>query len=674
MATVSLLSRLVNGVQRQVNLSSNTLWVQDLQLNNSSGWTLAGTTSGHAGSSLIGDDNSYTNFAPATATIKGALSAIDIALGSSSGSANTALSNLASVAINTSLLPGTDNSINLGSSTKSWKTANIHTIQDASALPSVDVYSRILWDSSGAVGLNWTTRFLDDHSGTVSVDWGNRTLFDAHLTPLAQLTWSNTGVAFPQLTASTVPYLDASKLLISSSVTPTQLNYLASGSGTTGTGSLVFSNAPTFTGAVNMGGFQINNLATPTSTGDAATKGYVDAAISGLTWKGPVQAYANSNVPLTGGTTLTIDGYSVQNGDLVILGAQTTASQNYVYVASGIGTAYVLTLITGSEAPTALGDAYLIEKGTQYGNSAFTVNALTPNVTFIQFAGPNTLVFTSPLVLSGNTVSLHSGNGLTTTGGNLVVLNADSSISVASGGIAVVNDPAGAIVTGGSGIKVQVSSTGGIQITSNTLSILLATNSGLATSSSGLTTVSDGSTIGVNGSNQLSVLSAGITKTQINTNVFDQTTITGGAGTSASVVASPTIKSTVIAGQTFAANTTYAVRYGLPVNGETAGRIYAADITTSSFDLFWVIGFAQGGSSSVTAGAAITLVEAGIITLGSADTAFGSNDPGKPIFLQSGGTNASTTAPSTTAQAVVAVGIAVTTSTFKVKVVSPYVF
>jgi hypothetical protein len=38
------------------------------------------------------------------------------------GGADTALSNLASVAINSSLLPGTTNSINLGSATKTWKT------------------------------------------------------------------------------------------------------------------------------------------------------------------------------------------------------------------------------------------------------------------------------------------------------------------------------------------------------------------------------------------------------------------------------------------------------------------------------------------------------------------------------------------------------------------------
>ena len=164
----------------------------------------------------------------------------------------------------------------------------------------------------------------------------------------------------------------------------------------------------TMSGAINMGGNQINSLATPSLSSDAATKGYVDAAISGLTWQGPAKAYAASNVALTGGASLTIDGYSVQNGDLVILGAQTTASQNGEYTASGIGTAYVL---TANGLPTAAGDAWLILKGTVYGDSAFVANAAVPAATFTEFAGPTAYSFTAPLQLSGNTVSITQASG-----------------------------------------------------------------------------------------------------------------------------------------------------------------------------------------------------------------------------------------------------------------------
>ena len=166
--------------------------------------------------------------------------------------------------------------------------------------------------------------------------------------------------------------------------------------------------------ALNMGSHQINGLSTPSVSTDAATKGYVDAAINGLTWEGPAKAYANYNVPLTGGASLTIDGYSVQNGDLVILGNQTTASQNGEYSASGIGTAYTL---TANGLPTAAGDAWLITNGTVYANSAFVAKTAVPAATFTAFAGPTAYTFNTPLSLAGSTVSISQAN--TSTNGYL---------------------------------------------------------------------------------------------------------------------------------------------------------------------------------------------------------------------------------------------------------------
>jgi hypothetical protein len=156
-------------------------------------------------------------------------------------------------------------------------------------------------------------------------------------------------------------------------------------------------------GSINGGGFEALNFATPTVSSSLATKGYVDAAINGLFWQGPAEAYAVSNVPLTGGATLTIDGYSVQNGDLVILAGQTTAAQNGEYSVSGIGTAYVL---TSNGQPSAVGDAYLILNGTVYADAAFVATHAFPGATFVQFAGPQELTFSAPLVRTGTTISI----------------------------------------------------------------------------------------------------------------------------------------------------------------------------------------------------------------------------------------------------------------------------
>ena len=166
--------------------------------------------------------------------------------------------------------------------------------------------------------------------------------------------------------------------------------------------------------ALNMGSNKISALAAPTLATDAATKGYVDAAINGLTWQSPVKAYAASNVPLTGSTPLVIDGYTVLNSDTLLLAHQTTASQDGIYSASITGGTYAL---TATGAPTAVGDAWLVLDGTVYAGSAFLATAAVPAATFVVFAGPTSYTFNAPLSLTGNTVSI--GQATTSTAGYL---------------------------------------------------------------------------------------------------------------------------------------------------------------------------------------------------------------------------------------------------------------
>lgn len=115
MADISRLSRLLDGVQRQVDLSTNTLVVSAVKFGGGAGTDLTktildrlvnlqngtdvdathhthdgryftetelGSATASSGSDLIGDDATYSNFTPAAATIKGALSGIDTALAS----------------------------------------------------------------------------------------------------------------------------------------------------------------------------------------------------------------------------------------------------------------------------------------------------------------------------------------------------------------------------------------------------------------------------------------------------------------------------------------------------------------------------------------------------------------------------------------------------------------
>ncbi len=91
--------------------------------------------------------------------------------GTLSGAANTALSNLASVAINTSLISDTDSTDNLGSSTVAW--ANLYTdaIKTTSGTSlDIDTGTIDLSTQTTAVTLNDAANALDFDSGTLSID------------------------------------------------------------------------------------------------------------------------------------------------------------------------------------------------------------------------------------------------------------------------------------------------------------------------------------------------------------------------------------------------------------------------------------------------------------------------------------------------------------------------
>lgn len=118
--------------------------------------------------------------------------------------------------------------------------------------------------------IDLTTGRMTDSSGVPKINWVSGTLTDASNNN--QLSWSTTGVSFSQLTASTVPYLDASKTLTSSAVTPTQLSYLDA---TSSIQTQLNSKVTTVTGDLAPASFAAsNNVASPANvTGLAFANG-----------------------------------------------------------------------------------------------------------------------------------------------------------------------------------------------------------------------------------------------------------------------------------------------------------------------------------------------------------------------------------------------------------------
>ena len=109
-------------------------------------------------------------------------------------------------------------------------------------------------------------------------------------------------------------------------------------------------------------------------------------------------------------------------------------------------------------------------------------------------------------------------------------------------------------------------------------------------------------------------------------------------------------KKAMVAGESFAANTVFAVRMAL--NGETDTRVYKADKDASVSDKFHVIGLVYP-TGAVAAGESIEVIMLGEILSSVVFTA--SQDEGKPVFLSSAGV-LTLTPPTTADEAVMKVG------------------
>lgn len=128
-----------------------------------------------------------------------------------------------------------------------------------------------------------------------------------------------------------------------------------------------------FTGDQSLGNNKLTSLGTPTNTGDATTKGYVDTLIDALP---SAYKYRNVHVATTGDVTLsnpgtsTFDGHALTSGNRVLVWQQSTASQNGIYVFNGSSSA--MTRATDSDAWDELtGTLVYVDQGTTYGDKRF---------------------------------------------------------------------------------------------------------------------------------------------------------------------------------------------------------------------------------------------------------------------------------------------------------------
>lgn len=679
MADISMLTRMLNGLPRDVEIAANTLVTTSIKvgggvsnteltkaildrlvaLQNGSDVDATyhthdgryfteselGSSSASSGTDLIGDDDTYANFTPSAATLKGALSGIDAALATAGGTA-----------FSDALFRIEDN----GDDTK--KIAF-----EASAITTATTRTITMPDANVDLGLVATAIQRD---GSVSFT-ADQPMNSFKLVGLAAGSAAGHSVRYEQ--------------------------------------AILVSGANAFAANQSLGGFKITNAADGTSAQDYVTKAQLDAFAAGLDPKASVRAATTAALPAVTynngasgvGATLTADangalasqdGVSLIVGNRLLVKNQAAALQNGIYTVTDLGsggTPFILTRATDQDGSpvneVSGGNFTFVEAGTANVGAGYSIlwdgNIVlgTDPVNWSQFSS-TAVVGGDMITVTGNSVAvdlattsgLESSNPGNAAGQLRVKLEASnptleingsnelkvkyaagSALSQGAGGLAVLVDDSTIEISTSLRIKnagVTLAKLASDSVDENKIVSTTMSSSGAITGGSGtkLAVAVDGSSIEIN-TNAL----------RIKSTAYDQATITGGGGSAAAVQNAPVLQETMIAGESFAANRSFLVRMAL--SAETAGRIYKADKAAgpagSETNTIYVIGLAQNKTgSAITAGNPIPVVKWGNAVLQSSDTAFtASQDEGLPVYL--GPSGGFTLTPSvTTNDAIVKVG------------------
>lgn len=209
--------------------------------------------------------------------------------------------------------------------------------------------------------------------------------------------------------------------------TPIGNSYLANSTVTVGTTSIALGGS-----SLTLGGLtSVAVTQDPVSALQLATKQYVDAVAEGLHVHAACAAATTGTLAsITGGTVTynngtagvgatltlsvaltTLDGYSLQNGDRVLVKNEATQANNGIYTWATGGT--VLTRATDFDTTTevASGDFTFVTNGTLYANTGWVqTNPVTTigtsPIVFVQFSGAGTYTAGTGLTLTGSQFSL----------------------------------------------------------------------------------------------------------------------------------------------------------------------------------------------------------------------------------------------------------------------------
>lgn len=310
-------------------------------------------------------------------------------------------------------------------------------IQNLSTAPSAPVTGQIYYDTDDNILYFWngsTWRSTDAAAaGVPASTWNANTIVKADTddNPVALTVAEQTLVG--RLTGGVIEDLSISDVKTLLSLTDADVKTLVGAmvSGNTETGITVTYEAgdqtldfvisalddlPAPNGDLSMATFKITNLGTPTASTDAATKGYVDSAINGLSWKDQVRV-----ATAVAGTLATdfengdtVDGVTLATGDRILIKNQAAPAENGIYVVAASG-APTRATDADSEADL-LSAAVFVQSGTANADTAWTMNTDAPitvdatGLVWAQFGAGATYTAGDGLTLTGNDFDVNVDN------------------------------------------------------------------------------------------------------------------------------------------------------------------------------------------------------------------------------------------------------------------------
>lgn len=206
-----------------------------------------------------------------------------------------------------------------------------------------------------------------------------------------------------------------------------------------------------FTADQSMGGFKLTNVADAVANTDAVNLRTAQALVNGVAIKPAVKTVAVANQSLTG--LPTIDGITMVANERILLTAQTTASQNGIWlVQSGAWTrptdfAAASTQKEGIMVLVAAGTIYHDTKWLCITDGVITVDT-TPLVWNQDLSG---ISYTngSGLSLTGSTFAVKLGTGLTFDGSQNVTLSLSGTSLNNAAGLKIADGTAGQVMLAG---------------------------------------------------------------------------------------------------------------------------------------------------------------------------------------------------------------------------------